>query len=135
MPITEATGPLVAWKPPDMQAKRTSSLFVSRRANPRFPYTLPFTVRYDDQIVQVKAINLSMGGVSGEIRGIGALPERKAVSVHLQNYPPVAGKVRWTRGREVGISFTEDLANHPQVRGLVSRIENGEPAELEPRST
>ena len=117
-----------------MQAKRSQTLFVSRRANPRFSYTLPFTVRYDDQIVQIKALNLSMGGVSGEIKGIGLLPERKIVQVHLQNYPPVTGKVRWTRGREVGISFTEDLTNHPQVRGLVSRIENGEAPELDPRT-
>ncbi len=112
-----------------MQAsKKKEGLFISRRANTRFQYSESFTVRFEDQIVRLKAFNISNGGVSGEIRGIGVLPEKKTVQVFLQNYKPVSAKIRWARGREVGIAFTEDLANHPQVRALVSRIENGEPA-------
>lgn len=112
-----------------MQAiKKQEGLFISRRANPRFFYDEAFTVRFDDQIIRLKAFNLSNGGVSGEIKGIGVLPERQDVQIYLHNYKPVSGKIRWARGREVGISFTEDLANHPLVRGLISRIENGEPA-------
>lgn len=112
-----------------MQAsKKSEGLFISRRANARFDYDQAFTVRFDDQIVRLKSFNLSIGGISGEIKGIGALPERKNVQVYLHNYKPVNGKIRWARGREVGIAFTEDLAKHPQVRALVSRIENGEPA-------
>lgn len=112
-----------------MQAtKKKEGLFISRRAHARFAYEEAFTVRYDDQIVRLKAFNLSNGGLSGEIKGIGVLPERQSVQVYLHNYKPVSAKIRWARGRDVGIVFTEDLASHPQVRALVSRIENGEPA-------
>lgn len=112
-----------------MQArKKNAGLFISRRANARFGYDEAFTVRFDDQIVRLKAFNLSNGGISGEIKGIGVLQERLSVEVYMHNYKPIRGKVRWARGREVGISFTEDLAKYPQIRALVSRIENGEPA-------
>ncbi len=112
-----------------MQAtKKKEGLFISRRANARFAYEEAFTVRYDDQIVRLIGFNISNGGISGEIKGLGILPERRDVQVYLHNYKPIEARIRWSRGREVGIAFTEDLANHPQIRALVSRIENGEPA-------
>jgi len=48
------------------------------------------------------------------------------VEVYIRNFRPVMGRVRWARGREIGITFTEDLANHPQIRALVKCIESGD---------
>jgi hypothetical protein len=118
-----------------MQArKKTETLFISRRTNSRFVYTEPFQVTVDGQIVRAVAINLSASGISAQLRGLGLLKERTRLNVFLHNFKPVPGVVRWTRAREVGIQFTEDLANHPQIRALVARIENGEPPLGDPPS-
>lgn len=98
-----------------------------RRRTPRHDYRAPFELRHDGRVLPADALNISRSGIAGIVRGIVPLAEGTRVRVHLHHYRPVAGVVRWTRGREVGIRFTEDLANHPPVHALVRRIENGEP--------
>jgi|GEM_PF-3296353 len=100
----------------------------NRRAEPRYAYREMFTVGVGDHVLRVDAYNISLNGVSGEIRGIGALREGSAIEIYLHNYRAVSGRVRWARGREVGLAFTEDLANHPRIRALIARMENGGPA-------
>ncbi len=115
-----------------MQAKKTTqTLFVSRRANTRYWYQEPLHVTIDGNIARCVGINISVSGICVELRGLGLLKERTMLEVHLHNFKPVPGIVRWVKGREVGIQFTEDLANHPQVRALVARVENGEPPVVE----
>ncbi len=102
-------------------------IVINRRTARRFAYREPFSVGFGIHVLRIDAYNISVGGVSGEIKGIGTLPEGQDVEVYLHNFRPVAGRVLWARGREVGITFTEDLANHPKIRALLSRIEKGEP--------
>ncbi len=115
-----------------MQAKKeASTLFVSRRASARFGYYEPFNMTVDGQVVRAVGINISASGICGALRGLGLVKERTLLEVQLHNFKPIPGIVRWTKGREVGVQFTEDLAKHPQVRALVSRVENGEPPLLD----
>jgi len=113
-----------------MLALQSEAPVFNRRVNTRFPYTETFTVGFGGQALRVDAYNISMTGVSGEVRGLGTLVEGKPVEVYLQNHRPINGRVRWASGREVGIAFSEDLANHPRIRALVLRMKNGEQAAL-----
>jgi len=103
-------------------------VFPNRRIRPRFQYREPFTIYIKDQVFRATAINISLSGISGELRCLGTLPERISGDIYLQNFKPIAGRVSWSHGREMGITFAEDLANHPQIRALIARMENGEEA-------
>ena len=111
-----------------MQDPNSVRLLTSRRKTRRHDYRVPFELRYDDRALIVDGLNISRSGIAGIVRGIVPLAERTRVRVHLHHYRPIEGTVRWTRGREVGISFIEDLANHPRLHALVARVENGQPA-------
>lgn len=100
-------------------------MFPNRRTKPRFQYREHFTIYMRDQVFRATAINISLSGISGEIRGLGSLPERAACDIYLQNFRPIGGRISWSHGREMGVTFAEDLANHPQIRALIARIENG----------
>ena len=117
-----------------MQAtKKTGPMFVSRRAHTRYGYYEPLSLTVDNGVMRAAGINISASGISVQLRGLGLLKEKKNLKIHLHNYPEITGVVRWTRGREVGIQFTEDVAKHPEIGALVTRIANGEPAVPEPR--
>ena len=111
-----------------MEDPNRITLFATRRRTARHAYRAPFELRYDHRALIVDALNLSRSGIAGIVRGIVPVAERARVRVHLRHYRPIVGVVRWTRGREVGISFIEDLANHPRLHALVVRVENGQPA-------
>lgn len=100
----------------------------ARRGVPRFAYREMFIVGAGEHVLRIEAYNISNTGICGEIVGKGILSEGREIEIYLHNYAPINGRVRWARGREVGLIFTEDLAHHPRIRGLVSRMENGEPA-------
>jgi len=111
-----------------MEDPNRITFFTGRRMTARHTYREPFELRHDHRALIVDALNISRNGIAGVVRGIVPLAERTRVRVHLRHYRPIEGTVRWTRGREVGISFIEDLANHPRLHALVVRVENGQPA-------
>lgn len=110
-------------------------LFISRRTHPRHHYAEPCSVEVDGSILRAKAINISAAGLSIHLRSFGSIGEETLLRISIQNFPPVPAIVRWTKGREVGLQFTEDLAKHPAIAALISRVENGESVYLDPRGS
>ncbi len=115
-----------------MNALQNDLLPINRRTQPRFAYREPFVVWAGGRTLRVVAYNISANGLCGEIQGLGSLPEGCDVEIYLHDYPAVSGRVRWARGREVGLIFTENIDNHPRIGALVARMGNGEAAASTP---
>lgn len=107
-------------------------LFGKRRMHERLEYREKCSLRAAGKSFTGRGMNISEGGIAVEIRSIGSLDSGMEVALYLQNFPPIAAQVRWTRNRVVGLEFVEPLDRHPEIRQLIHRLATGEGALISP---
>lgn len=104
----------------------------TRRIHKRFNYDAQCTIESGNRRLNARSRDISEGGLSLELRGLGRLEIGSEVAVHLEGCPPIDAIVRWNKDRVVGLQFVMPVGFYPSVARLLKRIEAA--ASL-PRST
>jgi len=89
------------------------------RKTRRFKYTESCLVLTEKRTFQADGIDLSAGGISLKLQGLGAVEAGGDVQVVLPgDYPAVDGILRWEKERKVGVEFVEPIDDHPVLLAL-----------------
>lgn len=107
-------------------ADRTETPTTRTRAHDRFVYTEACFVQSRSRSFNGRARNISPGGISLTLHGLGALQCGDSITLYLQDFPPIEGIVRWTKARTIGVQFIEDVADHPSIQNMIERVSIGE---------
>jgi len=93
-----------------------------RRVVKRTAYTEPCRLKTDKRTFQAEAINISEGGMSLRLRGLGILRTGAPLQVVLEGgYPPIDATLRWSKDRDIGVQFHNSIKDHPVLRAAVDK--------------
>ena len=104
---------------------RAETLDVQRRAHRRTAYLEQCFLQTDTRSLWAKSINLSDNGMCVVVKEFGILKRDTKVTAFVQNFEPIDGTVRWTRGNVAGLDFSTPAYQHPQINALLQRLLNG----------
>lgn len=79
--------------------------------------------RQDGGHATLRVQNLSATGLKGESPDIGDFALNEAVSIHFRNLAPVAARVIWYEGSEIGLKFDNpvDLEQLSHARTMATK--------------
>lgn len=96
---------------------------VPARRHRRFPVDAPVRFRGREGEQSATLVNLSFGGCCLRSVGTKNVPLRTGDEIAiLGEGVEIPGRVRWTRGAEAGVEFTEPDEAEARVRALVQRL-------------
>jgi len=75
---------------------------------PRFSICQPVTLRAAEQSARATVVNVSRGGMR-LVTCLSTIPGQR-VWIDLVGFPPLYGRVRWTKLDAVGVMFDEDIS-------------------------
>jgi hypothetical protein len=102
-------------------ASRWSGEPGKRRALPRIDVDCQGLLSTGFRSIEVMLRDISQGGASLETGD--EIAESSNVQLLLPNLPPIAGMVRWTSGKKIGVSFNHCLAFEQLARWIQTRRE------------
>lgn len=106
-----------------MFGRRENESLVNRRESSRIEYDGECRIQLDATSMRGKCMNISETGASIELRSLGNLENNQSIRFFIGYQPALTGRIRWTRGRSIGIHFTGADDNFKGLKALLAEIE------------
>jgi len=102
----------------------TTPAFTSdERKDLRFKFSEPCRVERWGRTFHAMTRNISKGGISLDIVGMGSSALDADLTILLRDFEPITAAARWSHRRTFGLQFLTDSEDHPQIRAMLAAME------------
>jgi len=95
------------------------------RQDSRYDLKEPCVVERWGRSYPASTLNISRGGLSIDVVGMGSAAFDAELTVHLRDYVPITAKVIWSHRRTFGLQFLAPIDDHPDFAALIEELAAG----------
>lgn len=110
----------------------TTATVTEQRKHKRLDYIAACLIQTEKRALHGYGRNISEGGMSFRLQGLGTLKRGDTMSLHVHTFPPINAVVRWVSERTVGVQFTEEVTNNPALAGAIRNLHKPQAQIIEP---
>ena len=110
----------------------TTATKTNLRKHERLDYAAACLIQTEKRALHGYAKNISEGGMSFRLQGLGKLKRGDTMALHVHTFPPITAIVRWVSERTIGVQFTEAITSNPELAGAIKRLQEPTPIIAEP---
>lgn len=92
------------------------------RKSVRYEFSEPCRVERWGRTFHAMTRNISKGGISLDIVGMGSTALDADLTILLRDFEPITATARWSHRRTFGLQFLTDSEDHPQIREMIAAI-------------
>lgn len=106
-----------------MFGRKANATTLNRRNAVRHDYNGECRVQLEATTIRGRCLNISDTGAAIELRSLGMLAANQMVRFYVGHAPVIDGRVRWARGRSIGIEFDTAEDGFNGLRALLAEIQ------------